>query len=546
MREAPNLSALLRRLSWARLLVSAVLLAAGALLAQWGALPFNLPPFVLCLLGAGVASGVYLAVQPEVSNLRRFAWLQLILDVVLSTAILAATGGPGSIFSFLYVLSVTAACMLLSRQGGLVIAGLSSLLYAGLVLGKTILPLSLFMEPTEATALDVLTMFTTTGALLTVAILAGSLAERYQLMQQELTTQGRDLKDLQVFKDAIFESVGSGLVALDRERYITAFNRAVEEITGFTARDAVGQRWETIFGLSIPVDQILAAARRDSLHVHRQETRLTRKDGREVPLGISFWPLRSAEGDLGGLIGVCQDLSEIKQMEQRVRQADRLAAIGRLAANIAHEIRNPLAALTGAIEQFAQETPPEETRERLIEIVLRESDRLNRIIGEFLEYARPVPLRPQVVNLSELLDEVVLLLECHPLSGKIKILREYAAGLSACVDAHQLRQALWNLSLNALQAMPHGGELTIGARAPTRAGWLEMWVSDTGPGIRNEDLPHIFEPFFSTRPDGSGLGLAVVHRVVQDHGGEVEVRSIPGLGTTFTLRLPLRPDAPGR
>lgn len=545
MRETPNLSPLLRRLSWARLIVVGVLLPTGVLLAQWGALPFALPPFVLCLLGAAAASVAYLAVHRQVSNPRRFAWLQLILDVALSTAVVAVTGGPGSVFSFLYVLSVTAACVLLSRQGGLVIAGLGSLLYSGVVLGRTALPLSLLMEPTETTAWEVLTMFTTTGALLTVAILAGTLAERSRRVLQELETQGRDLRDLQVFRDLIFRSVGSGLVALDIQRRITAFNRAAEEITGFAAGEAIGQRWETIFGASSLLDEMAMTVSRERPETRRREIRLKRKDGREVPLGISFWPLRSGEGELIGLIGVCQDLSDIKRMEERMRQADRLAAIGRLAANLAHEIRNPLAAVTGAIEQMGQELSLDDTQKRLMQIVLKESSRLNQIVSEFLQYARPSPLRRQPVNLAELLEEVVGLLECHPLSAKVKIGREYGPELTVLVDANQLRQAVWNLALNAVQAMPEGGELTVGARALNGTGSrLFVWVADTGHGIGSADLPHIFEPFYSTKPDGTGLGLAVVHRVVQDHGGEVEVKSVPGAGSTFTLRLPMPAAAP--
>ena len=530
--DAPDLSAHLRQLSRARLLVSGALLA-GALLAPAGALPFSLPAFFLCVLGAAGASAVYLAARPEAANPRRFAWLQLILDVALSTAIVSVTGGPSSIFSFLYVLSVTAACVLLSRPGGLVIAGLASLLYAGVVLGRAVLPLSLLLEPTETTALEILTMFSIPGVLLTVAILAGSLAEASRHMQQKLESQGRDLRDLQIFKDLVFESVGFGLVALDRRGHVTAFNRAAEEITGFRDKEAIGQRWESLFDQSTAPDEPWDSA------VRSREIQLRRRDGREVPLEVSFWPLHTADGEKVGLIAVCQDLSEIKQMERRVRQADRLATIGRLAANIAHEIRNPLGALSGAIEQLARELPLDDTRERLMQIVLRESDRLNRIIGEFLEYARPTPLQREAVNLAELLDEAVLLLERDPLSANVKIVREYGPEIPARVDAHQLRQALWNLSLNAVQAMPGGGELTVGARLLNRAGSrVEVWVSDTGEGIGSGDLPHIFEPFFSTRPDGSGLGLAMVHRVVQDHGGEVEVRSAPGAGTTFTLSLP--------
>jgi two-component system sensor histidine kinase PilS (NtrC family) len=336
-------------------------------------------------------------------------------------------------------------------------------------------------------------------------------------------------------------------VALDLQRRITAFNRAAEEITGFAVGEAIGQSWETIFGTRSLLDEMAITVSHERPETRRREIRLKRKDGREVPLGISFWPLRSGEGELIGLIGVCQDLSDIKRMEERMRQTDRLAALGRLAANLAHEIRNPLAAVTGAIEQIGQDLPVDDTQKRLTEIVLKESSRLNQIVSEFLQYARPLPLRRQAVNLAELLEEVVGLLECHPLSAKVKIIREYEPELPVRVDANQLRQALWNLALNAVQAMPEGGELTMGARVLNGAGSrLFVWVADTGPGIESADLPHIFEPFYSTRPDGTGLGLAVVHRVVRDHGGEVEVKSAPGAGSTFTLLLPMPPDAAPR
>jgi two-component system sensor histidine kinase PilS (NtrC family) len=269
--------------------------------------------------------------------------------------------------------------------------------------------------------------------------------------------------------------------------------------------------------------------------------RFRRRDGREVPLGISFWAVRSGRGELAGIIGVFQDLSTIKEMEERMRQADRLAAIGRLAANIAHEIRNPLASLSGAIEVLTRELSLDKNQDHLVQVVLRESDRLNQIIKEFLEYARPASLRPLPVNVGEVLDEVLLLLEHRALPAHFKIVREYNGPVSAVLDPQQFRQAIWNLCINALEAMPNGGELRIGIGIVTQRNTrkLEVWVTDTGSGINPESLPHIFEPFFSTKPEGSGMGLAVVHRVVQDHGGDVEVRSDPGGGTTFTLRLPL-------
>jgi len=538
--DTPALSIHLKKLAWGRLLSAGLLLVIGASLRYWSAFPFNFPLFTLCLIGAAIASVVFLLARPRVTNLLRFAWLQLILDVALETAIVAVSGGSRSIFVFLYVVSVVAASVILSRPGGLVIAGLANLLYTGLVLGWSIFPLSFGTQPAGTTTLEVLAMFTNTCVLLGVAILTGTLAERTYRVHQALEDQQKNLNDLQAFKDLIFHSVGSGLVALNKSGQITAFNRAAEEITGFKAEEAVGQPLERVFGHGLASEQIWTSVAAESRQVRRFETLIGRKDGRQVPLGISFWPLTSGSGELVGVIGVCQDLTEIKRMERRVRQADRLAVIGRLSANIAHEIRNPLASLSGAIEVLARDLPRDESRTHLMEIVIRESDRLNTIIKEFLEYARPAPLAPGPMNLTELFDEVLLLLEHRAHSPHLKVVRGYGEHVHAYLDPQQMRQVIWNLCLNAVEAMPDGGELRVAAR-PRQSGkeqWLEVEVADTGNGISPEDLPHVFEPFFSSKPGGTGIGLALVHRVVQDHGGEIDVRSVPGAGTTVVLSLP--------
>lgn len=543
--ELPTLRAALRALSWARLLAAGLLVGIGGVLGVAGGLSIPLLPFALCLAAAAAASAAFLLFQLPLAHLRRFAWLQLTLDAALATAIVALTGGPQSIFTFLYVLVVTAACVVLARPGGVAMAGLSSLLYTGLVVTRT--GLAALRDPTEATSTDILTIFLNTATFLVVGILAGSLGERYHAARRTLEDQRKSLSDLQAFKDLVFESLGSGLVGMDLDRRITALNRAAAEITGFGPGEVLGRRWEEIFGDAIPPEDIDRAARVAGWQAQRHELGLRRKDGRQVPLGISFWPLRSGAGEPAGIIGVFQDLSSIKEMEERMRQADRLATIGRLAANIAHEIRNPLASLSGAIEVLVRELPRDAAHGRLVEIVLHEADRLNEIIKEFLEYARPAALQRLPVDVGQILDEIVLLLEHRPLPPGLKIMREYGDTPSVPVDPQQLRQAIWNLCLNAVEAMPDGGELRIGAGVTTeRTGrTLEVWVGDTGDGIDPDTLPHIFEPFYSTKPGGSGIGLALVHRAIQDHGGHVEVRSERGLGTTFTLRVPVTAP-PGR
>jgi two-component system sensor histidine kinase PilS (NtrC family) len=341
---------------------------------------------------------------------------------------------------------------------------------------------------------------------------------------------------VEAFKDLVFESVATGLIALDRNHVITAFNPAAERITGRGAAVALGAGWTTLFGTVLGLDAIDATIGTDPRRSTRHEVSLPRGDGTAVPVRLTFSGLHAGDDARVGLIATCEDLSAIREMEQRMRQADRLATLGRMSANIAHEIRNPLASLSGAVEALTSDALGTPERGRLAQIVLRESDRLNTIIKNFLDYARPAPLTVTAVDVTDLVDEVLLLVEHRAEPPHLKVRRDLPASLVWPVDAQQMRQAIWNLCLNATEAMPDGGELGVTARVHDNRLCLEL--SDTGAGIPGEDLEHVFEPFFSTKAGGSGLGLAVVHRIVQDHGGSVDVRSTGGTGTTFTLRLP--------
>ena len=521
---------------WARLGLALLLLGLAPVIPEELKPASHAAVVVLSLLLVAASSGLLLLLGP-LGRPERLAWLVCLLDAALATAIVAATGGARSIFTFLYVLSVTAACVLLSRTGGIAIAAAASVLYTSVVFARTVFPVAaLFEPPEETTALEVLTMFLNAGTFLVVAIVAGSLAERFHATRAELETQRRDLRDVEAFKNLVFQSVSAGLIAVDRQRRITAFNRAAESIVGVTERRAVGRPWRDVFGGAVQLDAIDAGVDDSGRAPARQEVTLTRADGSPVPVRLTFSPLRDGDGSRVGLICACEDLSAIRAMEDRMRQADRLATLGRMAANIAHEIRNPLASLTGAIEVLASSATTGETRERLGQIVLKESGRLNDIIKGFLEYARPAPLTRAPVNVSESLDEILVLLEHRAVPGTLKIVREFPAGLVWSLDPQQFRQAVWNLCLNAFQAMPAGGELRVAAVARGRR--LDVRITDTGEGIAPSDLGQIFEPFFSTKPDGSGLGLALVDRIVRDHGGEIDVRSTPGEGTTFTLTIP--------
>jgi two-component system, NtrC family, sensor histidine kinase PilS len=525
----------LKGFAWARLGVSLVLLALAPFVPS-GLMPGESQILAVALIIALTSSSAMLLLGPPAQP-RRLAWFICLLDSALITAVVAATGGARSILAFLYVLSVTAACVMLSRTRGLAIAAMSSLLYTGIVIARTVLPLSLFLDaPQETTALELVTMFLNAATLLVVAIVAGGLGERYRATSQELETHQKDLRDLQAFKDLIFQSAGTGLIAIDRAHRITAFNRAAEDITGLSAAQAIGNSWSALIDASVPLTSIEATIEGNPRASLRHEAALRRPDGSTVPVRMTFSALRSGEGERLGLISACEDLSAIREMESRMRQADRLATLGRMSANIAHEIRNPLASLTGAIEVLTSPHTAEDARERLSQIVARESERLNHIIKNFLEYARPAPLSIATFDVAAAAEEVLLLLEHRAAPGSLKVIREFAPTLMWPVDTQQFRQILWNLCLNAVEAMPEGGELRVAAAV--RGELLEVTISDTGEGIAVSDLSHLFEPFFSTKEEGTGLGLALVHRIIQEHGGEIDVRSSPGLGTTFTLTLP--------
>jgi two-component system sensor histidine kinase PilS (NtrC family) len=277
----------------------------------------------------------------------------------------------------------------------------------------------------------------------------------------------------------------------------------------------------------------------------RFQADLGRADGSTIPVGVTASLLRRGSEGLLGVICSFQDLTEIKRMEGQVRQADRLAAIGRLAAGLAHEIRNPIASIRGSIEVLRENLAPQGTDRQLMDIVLRESDRLDGTIAEFLEFSRPRQVQPELTDLGTLVEEVLILLS-HQGAAGVRIEKEFPDGtVKAVVDPTMVRQALWNLVRNAVESMPGGGTLRVSvAASPARDAEgldvVSLSVEDTGVGIAPEHLPHVFEPFYTTKARGTGLGLAIVHRIVEEHAGEIRVERPAGGGSRFTLRLPRR------
>ncbi|HEX9191300.1 MAG TPA: ATP-binding protein, partial [Candidatus Deferrimicrobiaceae bacterium] len=286
----------------------------------------------------------------------------------------------------------------------------------------------------------------------------------------------------------------------------------------------------------------------DSRHP-RPEIRFRRPDGVEIHLGFSSSRMKDAEGEATGQVFIFQDLTPIKQMEERIRIADRLAGVGELAAGLAHEIRNPLASIAGS-SQLLRESPgvPGEEAATLLEIIERESRRLNGLITDFLAYTGPSARNVQAVNLPSLIRDVTEAIRAgEARDGGVSIAFAAAKELLVEGDPEQLRQVMWNLIRNALQATPPGGRVLLDVFEQIRQGgrFVVATVSDTGPGVDPRNLGKIFNPFFTTKEGGTGLGLSISQRIIHYHKGFIEVRSAPGKGSTFYVFLPARPEREG-
>jgi two-component system sensor histidine kinase PilS (NtrC family) len=375
-------------------------------------------------------------------------------------------------------------------------------------------------------------------AIFAVATLSSQLAERIRRSETQLASATRDLADYRLFNDRIIESMRSGLVTTDLLGHIITFNRAAEEITGYRAGDVRGKKIFTIFG---DIEKQIEAG----LESIRTRTRLPRfdigcrtADGREIHLGFSVAPLVDESDSSRGYVLTFQDLTEVMELEREVRRQERLAALGKMAAGLAHEIRNPLASMRGSVQVLASELNFSQDQSQLMQIVLRESDRLNRIVSDFLTYARPPKIERAVIELSSLLSETIALLRNSPeLRPDHLITEEYPdSPLLYRGDPNQLRQIFWNLARNAIQAMEQGGELSVTLEAKP-SGDITIAFSDTGQGMSREQKERLFEPFNSSS-GGTGLGMAIVYQLVRDHNGRIIVESDAGKGTRIAISLP--------
>lgn len=502
--------------------------------------PFHSVYLYFFLFSVYVLTAVYWFLLKRTDRLSFLAYLQISIDILLVTALTYLTGGIDSGFSLLYHLTIISASILLYRRGGYLSASLSSILY-GAMLDMQYYNISGFVRSDNYTAVQVLFLvFINILSFYIAALLSGYLSERLRSTRQELREKSSDLDDLRVLQDHILRSVGSGVLTMDLLANIALWNPAAEQITGYRYAE-IKNCWQQVFGDSLKgIFGHTDLLKKRPFHFNGQ---IVKKDGSTAMIGMTASLLKDETDIVRGIIFVFQDITKMIEMESQVRMQERLATVGSLAAGIAHEIRNPLASLSGSIQVLQGELELQGDNKQLMDIVVRETDRLNTIVMEFLEYARPRNAQNDRIELLPVLDEMIMLLKnCKEFTGNIRIHHSVDPHLVIPGDAKRLRQVFWNLLLNACQAMPHGGGIVVTAKSSSRcednSEWCEINIEDTGQGIASEDRDKIFNPFFTTKTGGTGLGLAIVYRIIEDHRGTISIDSVPGKQTKFTIWLP--------
>ncbi len=474
--------------------------------------------------------------------------VELAGDGLLISSLVYCTGGARSLFGFLYLIWIVHAGIRSGARAAIVTSAAATFVFGLMVFGAAEGWLPVFDASGAATPAESLrALGTHTLAFVAVAMLAHRFAREVEAGQDELHELGE-------IHQRIVDNVSSGLLTVSEAGRITSFNREAERITGYSRKEVTSWPLADLFpdlsarqSLGSDSGPVIATAPENGSDggVSRGRLRFVNRDGEELCLGFSLSMLTDEEGQPEGSVLIFQDLTRVLQMEEELRRSERLSAVGQLAAGLAHEIRNPLASLSGAIELLASDLPEvDPNSRRLMRIVQRETGRLNRLVSSFLSYAGPGRVQREKVVLNELLEELRQLVESAECPAS-RVSLELSRELCVLGNPDELRQVFWNLFLNAVEAGGADTEVRMGgSRVAPEDGppMVEVEISDRGEGIPAEILERVFEPFFTTKPKGTGLGLATVHRVVEAHGGQLVLKSQPGEGTSVRVLLPAAPS----
>ena len=478
------------------------------------------------------------------------AYLQIFSDIAIITAVLHLTGDLDSNYLSLYLVVIILSSTLLPRGRVFLVAAVSFVCMGG-VLELAYLPVILpefaahypalrYLVTSSPLSVDLRTLQVKIGAsffgFFAIAYLSSQLAETLRKVGAELRDKNGQVASLQAKTENILESMRDGLLSTNLEGFVSEVNSSGATILGLKAEQLRGKPIRSLFP-SLQTGNVAFPS--SSSYPTRQEVTYVNPRAERRILGVSVSPLMVPAIGVAGFVYNFQDLTEEKRRESEYRTKDRMATLGRMAAGIAHEIRNPLASITGSVKLLQSISRLEDDQTKLIEIVSHESERLNKLVSDFLLYCRDQRHEPQEVNLVKVIEETLVLLSHHPLFGaNMRVEKRFPAKpLTIWADPDKLRQVLWNISDNALKAMPDGGQFTVQVEQASEK-MVRVTLSDTGVGFTDQQLEKVFEPFQPGFSGGTGLGLAIVYQIMQGLGGSIRVESKAGKGTRFVLELP--------
>lgn len=472
------------------------------------------------------------------------AYLQIIWDLSFVTLLLLFTGAIASPYSFLYLLSVMNAGLLLGRRQALYTAALCSILYGAMIDFQYFGYLSFlglsreFAQQLGSSHLFYKIFINLIGFGL-AAFITGYLAERASKSEEELREKIINFEELSQLNSTIVNNIETGLLTTDPSGLIRVFNPYAERLTGKSLKEIYDTPITSLFDCFDGYLDELTTARNG-------EFEYLTADKHKMVLGYRAAPFDDSFGALAGFIISFWDLSAIRRMELELKKSDRLAALGELSARMAHEIRNPLAAMCGSVQLLAAHTTCDESDRRLLAIVMREADRLNLLITEFLAYARPTPPLKERIGLRSFFEEICLFISADPSFSNISITNTIPAFITLNADPNQLRQVIINILQNSADAMKGVGKVEIdscfllsGSDAYKKSPVIQICITDTGCGVSQDMIQHMFEPFWSTKTDGTGLGLAIIYRIIVAHRGTISVETPEGYGCRFVITLPM-------
>ena len=488
---------------------------------------------------------IYAVLLHKKVNRQRFLFTQLAIDTILISILLLLTGGFSSLFFPLYYFTILGSSLFLERQQNLALLLICCLSYTMVIIchffspARDLLALPLLAANGRGTFASAL--FLRLASFLIFAFILRLITREHQKTRDELKQKENDLADVKRTSDHIIQSIDSGLLTIDNHMTIISLNKAGEQLLGRSRTSVIHQR----LGELLPE---LPELNGQKAPFRRHELNYQHPDGRRLTLGYSITNLENETGQQLGKILVFQDLTELKKIEQQLKIADRLAVLGRLSASMAHEIRNPLAAIRGSVEMLHKELELEDSvHGKLMQIILRESDRLNRLIGDFLSFARQDSREQKTINLPTLLKDIVFLF--RPQFPGISFTETYEPEQQLVTgNPDQVKQIFWNLCKNAIEALGEHGGINVSStvkKNTTGTGEngkpvIEIVIEDDGPGIPEEVAGNIFEPFFTTKEEGTGLGLFIVFQLLKLNGGTITIQNREyGPGTRTTVTFPL-------